>query len=428
MFIMRVLPKEKSLAQQGEVATFKGVHADDAAGLGDIIASSGISPRLWRLYAVFWLVCLFFPLLYLANTRPTTIRLILALTGLAIFAATYLWVMWPYPLGNNKHAWSSLRSTALLPISMSLLALLLSVSYGSAFAWLFLGASAISGVILPARDAFWVVSGLTLLTLGVCVIVSGGILATDWLQVVPLVLLVRALGVDMTGLIRLADTLQELNRARQALAQQAVTKERLRMARDLHDLLGHSLSLITIKSELAGRLVERDPAQAKQEIEEVERAARQALREVRQAVSGYRQQSLAGELDGARQILEAAGIDCRIEMTDEGLPPNVEEVLTWVVREGVTNVIRHSRARRCTIRITNQGRSVRSEVLNDGYAEADFPEHEAGSGLSGLAERLATQGGSLEAGPITVENNPGYRLRVELPYQSLITREERQGK
>lgn len=425
---MNVLPKERSPGQQGEVATFEGVHADDAAGLGDIIASSGISPRLWRLYAVFWLVCLFFPGLYLANTRLATIPLILALTGLAIFTTTYLWVMWPYPLGEQKHILSSPRSTALLPIGMSLLALLLSVSYGSAFAWLFLGASAISGVILPARGAFWSVMGLTLLTLGVSVFVSGGILATDWLQVVPLVLLVRTLGVDMTGLIRLADALQELNLARQALAQQAVTKERLRMARDLHDLLGHSLSLITLKSELAGRLVEKDPVQAKKEIDEVERVARQALREVRQAVSGYRQQSLASELEGARQILEAAGIDCRIEMADEGLPPNVEMVLAWVVREGVTNVIRHSRARHCTIRINNQGGSVRSEVLNDGYAEANIPEHEAGSGLSGLAERLAAQGGSLEAGPIMVENNPGYHLRVELPYQSLITQEERQRK
>ncbi len=398
------------------------------AGLQEFIASSGISPRLWRLYAIFWLICLAFPILYVTHTPLTTIRLLVALTGLVIFAAVYLWVMWPYPIGDQERTRPGLRSSALLPICMTLLALLLSVSYGSAFAWLFLGASAISGVMLPARRAFWVVSGLTLLTLGVCVIVSGGILATDWLQVIPLVLLVRGLGLDMTGLIRLSDALQELNQARQALAHQAVTRERLRMARDLHDLLGHSLSLITLKSELAGRLVEKEPAQAKQEIEEVERVARQALREVRQAVSGYRQQTLSVELESARQILEAAGINCRIEATGDALPTGLDSVLAWTVREGVTNVIRHSHARHCNIRISKQGGSVSAEVLNDGYAEADIATPGSGSGLSGLAERLALQGGRIEAGPSAFKNSPGFRLRVQIPYQGGQAQEEAQGK
>ena len=396
--------------------------------LQNIVASTGISARLWRLYTYFWLICLLFPILYLRSSSLSSMRLLGGLVSLAIFTAAYFWVMWPYPLGENKRTWAGWRAPAFLLTCMTLIALLLSLSFGSTFSWLFLGVSAIAGVILPARSAFWTVMGLTLLTLGVSVTTSGGIQATDWLQVVPLVLLVRALGVDMTGLVRLADTLRDLNQARQALAHQAITKERLRMARDLHDLLGHSLSLITLKSELAGRLVETDPAQAKQEITEVERVARQALREVRQAVNGYRQPSLDSELEGARQILEAAGIDYQIEMVDEMLPSNLDTVLAWAVREGVTNVIRHSHAGYCNIRISIQGENILSEVLNDGYTEASHATHGPGSGLSGLAERLAAQGGSLEAGPTKVGNNPGYRLRVEMPLQRLITREEMQKK
>jgi two-component system sensor histidine kinase DesK len=425
---MKVWLKDRSRVRTADSPIVTGEPKTDEVGLQKIVASTGISPRLWRLYAYFWLVCLLFPILSLRRAPLTTMRLLGGLAGLAIFAAAYFWVMWPYPLGDHKRTWAGWRTPALLLTGMTLLTLYLSMSYGSAFYWLFLGVSAIAGVILPARGAFWIVMGLTLLTLGVSVIISGGILATDWLQVVPLVLLVRALGVDMTGLIRLADTLRELNEARQALARQAVTKERLRMARDLHDLLGHSLSLITLKSELAGRLVETNPAQAKQEIDEVERVARQALREVRQAVSGYRQQSLAGELEGARQILEAAGIECQIDAADEILPPNVEAVLAWTVREGVTNVIRHSRARHCNIRINIQGGSILTEIWNDGYVEADIPMHGAGSGLSGIAERLTAQGGSLEAGPIAVENNPGFHLKVEMPFQRLMTQEEVQRK
>jgi two-component system sensor histidine kinase DesK len=158
--------------------------------------------------------------------------------------------------------------------------------------------------MLPPRRAFWTIMVLTLVTLGVSVGVSREISSVDWLQVIPLVLLVRGLGLDMAGLVRLSDALLELHAAREELARQAVVEERLRLARDLHDLLGHTLSMITLKSELAGRLIEKEPARAAEEIHDVERVARQALREVREAVAGYRQQTLQGELDNARQILE----------------------------------------------------------------------------------------------------------------------------
>ena len=142
---------------------------------------------------------------------------------------------------------------------------------------------------------------------------------------------------------------QELTEARAELALTAVTAERERFARDLHDLLGHSLSVIAIKAELAGRLLELDPERAAAEVGDVEQVARQSLREVRQAVSGYRQPTLEGELEGARVALSAAGIEAEFERAPVTLDPEVEAVLAWAVREGATNVIRHSgaRAARC---------------------------------------------------------------------------------
>jgi two-component system sensor histidine kinase DesK len=167
--------------------------------------------------------------------------------------------------------------------------------------------------------------------------------------------------------------------------------------------------LITLKSELAGRLLEKDPLTATQEIHEVERVARQALREVREAVAGYRQQTLRGELDAARQILEAAGIDCRIEYEARAFSLDIDSVLGWVVREGVTNVIRHSRAHHCLIHVTSTDQHARVEVGNDGYPRGNNMASQPGSGLAGLAERVAKQDGHLEAGV------PGFRLLVDIP-------------
>ncbi len=433
---MNVLQPKEAQERRGQGPPLGGESGAGAASasaanatiLQEIIASSGISLRLWRLYAYFWLVCLFFPILYLARTPLTTVSLLAALGGLAVFIAAYAWVMWPYPLNDRGRLRSRLRSSALLPIGMTLLVLFLSLSYGSAFAWLFLGVSAIIGVMLPVSYAFWAVTGLTLLSVGVCVVASGGIAATDWLQVIPLALLVRGLGLDLTGLARLADASWELNAARQELARQAVVEERLRMARDLHDLLGHSLSLITLKSELAGRLIGKDSPQAVQEVSEIERVARQALREVREAIAGYRQPTLASELDGARQILEAAGITCMIEPASDALPAGLDVALAWFVREGVTNVIRHSRAKQCLIRITSQGGIVRAEVINDGYRGPERSANETGSGLAGLAGRIAALGGSIEAGPCIIEDRQVFRLMAALPLQKDLAREEAQQK
>src|ERR1700730_6766210 len=201
---------------------------------------------------------------------------------------------------------------------------------------------------------------------------------------------------------------QQLSLARQQVARLAVGEERLRFARDLHDLIGHSLSVIALKSELPGRLLKSTPGLAAHEVEDIEKVARDALREVREAVAGYRQPTLAAELAGAHEALTAAGIEYQAEQDHAPLPPAVEAVLAWTVREGVTNVMRHSQAKRCAIRITNQDGRATVEVVDNGRGGTLQP----GSGLRGLRERVLERGGPLTAEPLPHE---GFRLRVTLP-------------
>jgi two-component system sensor histidine kinase DesK len=217
---------------------------------------------------------------------------------------------------------------------------------------------------------------------------------------------------------RLVLTVRELRAAREEIARLAVAEERLRFARDLHDLLGHSLSSITLKSELAGRLIPDAPDRAAAEVRDIEGVARDALREVREAVAGYRQPALDEELAGARQMLEAAAIACEIERNVGELPNDVGVVLAWAVREGTTNVIRHSRATRCEIRVTQEGEDIRAEISDDGLGSPSEGEetYASGSGLSGLAERVA----SFAGGKVETESPPGggFRLRVSLPLRN----------
>ncbi|MFG2044044.1 sensor histidine kinase [Dactylosporangium sp. NPDC048998] len=200
----------------------------------------------------------------------------------------------------------------------------------------------------------------------------------------------------------------ELREARVALARLAVTEERLRFARDLHDLLGHSLTTISLKSQLARRLAAAD-AVVRAEITDIESVAQQALREIREAVTGYRQTTLTDELDNARATLAAAGIDVVVHLAGSGLPPDTDALLGWVLREAVTNVLRHSRARTCRIQLTRVGGTIVLDIRDDGVGTG---QSAAGNGLTGLSERLAAAGGVL-----TTESTPGngFHLTARLP-------------
>jgi two-component system sensor histidine kinase DesK len=174
--------------------------------------------------------------------------------------------------------------------------------------------------------------------------------------------------------------------------------------------------VITLKAELAGRMLRDRPDDAAREVAELEQVARTALGEVREAVSGYRQPTLEGELAGARMALSAAGIEADVEQARIPLDPAVEAVLAWAIREGATNVIRHSGARHCTVRITASLTDAGVEVIDDGGGSsppaAGNGRSGGGHGIAGLAERARLLDGTISAGDLA---GGGYRLAVTVP-------------
>lgn len=392
----------------------------------ELIASSGISFQLWRLYQHFWLVCLLFPFVQLVRQPTSPLRLLVGLSALAFFAGSYTWLMWRHPLARGLRRQNDLlrqRAQLALLVLLVVLASVLSLYSDLSFLWLFLEVSASVGVLLPWRRAFVMVSLLMFFPPVISVLVQGSIQEVDWPLTIALMLLVRALGLDMLGFMRLSSAMGLLHTTRQELARVKVEEERQRFSRDLHDVLGHTLATITLKSELARLLVEEDPARCTQELSEIEGVARTSLRDVREAVAGYRQPRLASELAGAHQLLEAAGIDVRWQIQADllkVLPFDTAAVLAWTVREGVTNIIRHSRAHHCTLALTQQGEDIRLEVLND-QGQEEPPKSAAGRpgvGLVGLRERVREQSGQMEAGPFLVAGKAHFRLQVALPLPS----------
>ncbi|MFD7083028.1 sensor histidine kinase [Streptomyces sp. NPDC002181] len=210
----------------------------------------------------------------------------------------------------------------------------------------------------------------------------------------------------------LLKTVYELDRAKELQAQLAVAEERLRFGRDLHDVMGRNLAVIALKSELAVQLARRERPEAVDQMIEVQRIARESQREVRDVVRGYRAADLTVELEGARGVLSAAGMDCRVEVqAGRALRPEVQSALGWVVREATTNVLRHGDARSCVIRLTAPDSGALTLVVeNDGAPEA--PAGPPGSGLAGLRERLAALDGTLEAGPV---GDGRFRLLARIP-------------
>jgi two-component system sensor histidine kinase DesK len=185
----------------------------------------------------------------------------------------------------------------------------------------------------------------------------------------------------------------EARDGREALARLAITEERLRFARDVHDLLGHHLSVIALKAELAQRLAAADPARAGREAGEVRELAAAALAEMREVVHGYRAVDLTAQLDAVAQVLGSSGVRCTVTGDPGPLPDTVATALAATVREAGTNVLRHSRATWCRIDLVQGADEVRLTVANDGAGEAHPDAYS--SGLQGLSDRLARSGGRL---------------------------------
>lgn len=215
---------------------------------------------------------------------------------------------------------------------------------------------------------------------------------------------ILTVGLAMFGFFGIIRANRELEAARTEVARLAAENERSRIARDLHDLLGHSLTTITVKAGLAHRLTTVDPARAATEIAEVERLSRQTLADVRSAVSGYREVTLGNELAAAREVLRAAGIAAELPRAIDSVDEADAALFGWVVREGITNVVRHSRAQNCQVSLGQHY----IEIRDDGVGPVNT---NPGNGLTGLRERVETAGGRLIVGAAEAGN--GWRLRVE---------------
>jgi two-component system sensor histidine kinase DesK len=224
-------------------------------------------------------------------------------------------------------------------------------------------------------------------------------------------LVTASVAVSLFGLIRQIMANQALRRANTEIARLAVADERARFSRDLHDILGHSLTVVAVKSELAGRLVELDPQKAIAEIRDIEQLARKALADLRSTVSSYRELSLATELASARTALAAANIEAHVPLDADTVAPELRPVFGWVVREGVTNVIRHSRANSCWIELRADGMTIRDDGVGDGHVTADGKRLDPvrGNGLRGLGERTHAAGLRLVA---TAPEHGGFELVV----------------
>jgi two-component system sensor histidine kinase DesK len=334
-----------------------------------------------------------------------------ALAGLAAFVALYWRTMIGGWVIQDRYADDDRQSLYRVLGLAALVAGLCAIGGSNDWSglWCFVGAA--TGLRVDRRIA------IPLIILeGLAAALVAGLANDDATAAFSLFIVTFGVGMLTGGFRRLRVVNRQLGAARDEIGRLAVADERLRFARDLHDLLGHSLSVIALKSELANRLIDEHPDQAATHLRDIEAVTRRALSEVREAVAGYARPLLAAELAGARETLAAAGIE-----VDAGpapaveLPPDAEAVLAWAVREGTTNVLRHAGdARHVRIRLEVDERDAALELTDDGAA----PPHEdaPGTGLAGLAERVARVRGRMDAAP--APGGAGFRLAVTVPLEA----------
>jgi two-component system, NarL family, sensor histidine kinase DesK len=349
-------------------------------------------------FALVWLLFMAFPIVSFVNSNPSPAALASGLLAAAVFMALYAWLWvrlfdrWP-------------KEGVLLACgSLFVIALLLTLTNGLIWGALFVYViAAIAGHFKNWRHGIVATVAVTIVMSAIALLQGAGI----WTFAIALEgLLVGSVVVASTFLGR---TNRALSQAKEDLAQLRVAEERLRFARDLHDLLGHSLSVIVLKAELAGKLATVSPDRVATEVADIERVARQALADVRDAAAGYREASLSMEIEQARSALAAAGITVEIEELRDGLPAPTENVLAWALREGVTNVIRHADASAAKISLARRDGKAELDLTDDGHGAVDF---RPGNGLTGIRERVAGRQGEVEFGPAL---DGGFRLHVSVP-------------
>lgn len=340
--------------------------------------------------------------------------------GLFTFNSLYIYVAFRAFHQETRDA----LSTRVALVLMGLVTCALALTYGGNWLLFFPLLGLATGAVVRLPQLRWVGAVVTVLA-GVASVLRDGWGGLDTAYATWISTMVTA------AIMSLSEAVRQLREAREELARRAVEEERLRFSRDLHDLLGHTLSVIVVKSEAARRLAPRDLDAALVQVTDIESVGRQALTEIREAVTGYREGSLTTDLDRAVSALRAAGIEPTVHRSGPPLTARTEALLGWVVREAVTNAVRHSGATRCEISVEGSTERVRLRVRDDGrgadgetrvpgggtaettptLSAAKVPGI-GGTGLRGLTERLAAAGGRLEAGP---GPRGGFVVRAELP-------------
>jgi two-component system, NarL family, sensor histidine kinase DesK len=352
--------------------------------------------RLGPLLAGIWLFFLLDPLLTGWDHRDEP-RGVVGMAATIAFAAVYM-ALW-LRIRTDRHRMVEsppLRFTVAYLTALTGLGLVMVACLGETglASIVYIAVSCV--MVLPVRVAAAVVVALVVGSLALGAV-------EDWGSQVGLAFAVMAASVAVFGMRTVIRRNLDLLRAEQENAGLAVENERSRFARDLHDILGHSLTVITVKAELAQRLVDVDLERARVELADLERLSRDALSDVRRAVAGYHELTLPGELARARSALAAAEIDACVPNSADEVPTELRELFAWTVREGVTNVIRHSGAHTCEVVLT----PTSAEVRDDGRGPGG-PGSGIGSGLAGLRERAAAVGAVVVTRPL----EPGFSLEV----------------
>lgn len=345
----------------------------------------------WTPYA--WTIYLAFFFLYPAASHAGAGTWIATVAGALILLALYF-----------RAWWVRGRELAIITAAITLLGVVY-YPFNPGAGCFFIYAAAFAPAIGNTRAA-WTAIGIIE---GIVIVESIALRTHPFAAVWPIVftLLIGAINMHYEEAHRAT---ARLRLAHDEIEHLAKVAERERIARDLHDLLGHTLSLIVLKSELASKLAERDLGRATAEIRDVERISRDALGQVRAAVGGFRSAGLQGEIDRAREALSAADVTLDAKFDALDLTPAREAVLALAIREGTTNIIRHAGATRCTMRLSRSAEGDRLVIADDGHGTSTA----FGNGLSGMRERVIALGGSL-----TRESRAGTQLTIVLPYSDV---------
>ena len=360
--------------------------------------------RRWGIgFAAIWLFFLVDPLVAAWNARDTVAGVVGGITTV-VFGAYYMTIWVRLRRDRSDFTGPPTWSTSLTYLVVLLaLAGVMIATLGQAGTASLVYCAVAAVMVYPLRVASVVVLALV----GVVFLLH--VANPLWRSPISLVFSIFAASLAVFGIRMMMARNIELVRAHQKNAELAVENERTRFARDLHDILGHSLTVITVKAELANRLLDVDTERARAELADLERLSRDALADVRRAVEGYRELTLPGELARARTALAAAEIEAELPNSTDEVPSHLRELFAWTVREGVTNVIRHSGATRCTVRLGADA----AEVVDDGAGPVTtggvVEGAHTGSGLVGLRERAAAVGGTVTT---RVEHPRGHTLRV----------------